>query len=183
MTLSPKPPKHKAIRNEWKTTKILTGHVKSNGKLIGFIDVPSCGWVLVAVRLNVLSPRILVAAAPNVHDDVVSISAWYCLRQMRNLVLQLPWHEPFGSAFWLQQRPNVFRPLSFLKDCNLNSKSPEHEICELEKWEKCWIRNGMRFCIVSQFNFHQKNLCYTKTELNGRRKNLEIELNTINYEN
>lgn len=70
--------------------KILTGHVNSNGNLIGFIDGPFCGWLLVAVKLNVLSPRICVAAAPNVHEDVVSISAWYCLRHIRKRVLQLP---------------------------------------------------------------------------------------------
>lgn len=77
-----------------KRKEILTGHVNSNGNLIGFIDGPFCGWFLVAVvncvKLNVLSPRICVAAAPNVHDDVVSISAWYCLRQIRKRVLQLP---------------------------------------------------------------------------------------------
>lgn len=66
-------------RMDKNTTKILTGQVNSNGNLIGFIDGPFCGWFLVAVvncvRLNVLSPRICVAAAPKVHEDVVSISA------------------------------------------------------------------------------------------------------------
>lgn len=145
-----------------KNDKILTGHVKSNGKLIGFIDVPSCGGFLVAVRLNVLSPRIFVAAAPNVHDDVVSISAWYCLRQIRNLVLQLPWHDPLGSVFWLQHRPKLFRPLSLRKDFSLNSKSPEHVICGVEKRE--WIRN------VSYLDFHQKLMLHKNRT---KWKNLE----------
>lgn len=75
--------------------EILTGHVNSNGNLIGFIDdEPFCGWFFVAIdncdKLNVLSPRIGVAAAPKVQDDVVSISAWYCFKHTRNLVLQLP---------------------------------------------------------------------------------------------
>lgn len=73
-----------------KESEILTGHVNSNGNLIGVIDGPFGGCDCVAVRLNVLSPRICVAAAPNVQDVVKSTAAWYSLRQIRNRVLQLP---------------------------------------------------------------------------------------------
>lgn len=70
---------YNAIWKEKNMNEILTGHVNSNGNLIGFIDGPFCGWFLVAVascvKLNVLSPRICVASEPNVHGDIVSISA------------------------------------------------------------------------------------------------------------
>lgn len=142
-----------------KKDKILTGHVNSNGNLIGFIDGPFCGWFLVAVggncvKLNVLSPRICVAAAPNVHDDVVSISAWYCFKHIRKRVLQPPWHEPLVCCFSLQHRPRLFTPSSLRKDFSLNSNNPEHEICEREKNELEMNRNGILYCF--EFNFHQK---------------------------
>lgn len=137
--------------------KVLTGHVNSNGNLIGFIDGPFCGWFLVAVvncvKLNVLSPRICVAAAPKVHDDVVSISAWYCFKQIRNLVLQPPWHEPFASSFSLQHRPKLFTPLSLRKDFNLNSNNPEHVICKIEKEKELemeWDLIFFLYCFASQ---------------------------------
>lgn len=57
----------------------LTGHVNSNGNRIGLARESFWDNVLRAiddcVRLNVLSPRIVVAAEPNVHDEVVSTSA------------------------------------------------------------------------------------------------------------
>ena len=170
-----------------KESEILTGHVNSNGNLIGVIDGPFCGCDCVAVRLNVLSPRICVAAAPNVQDVVKSTAAWYSLRQIRNRVLQLPWHDSFGSSFSLQHRPALFKPLSLRKDFNLNSNNPEHVICGKEMKKKKGIRNGMRlfeFRLFRAIQFpSQNNLLHTKKKAWTERKNLEIELNTINYEN
>lgn len=126
-------------KNEWKEgrkTEILTGHVNSNGNLIGVIDGAFCGCDCVAVKLNVLSPRICVAAAPNVQDVDKSTAAWYSFRQIRNRVLQPPWHDPFGiNCFSLQHRPTLFTPLSLRKDFNLNSNNPEHVICK-ERWKE-----------------------------------------------
>lgn len=139
-----------------KRTFLLTGHVNSNGNLIGFIDEPFCGWffcvVASCVKLNELSPRIAVAAAPNVHDDVVSISAWYCFKHTRKRVLQLPRHEPPLGLSAEQHRSMLFTPLSLRNDFNLNSNNPEHVMCVIcewenrgeKKWKIAWVKHITR---------------------------------------
>lgn len=124
---------------------ILTGQVNSKGNLIGFIDERFCGWFFVpvdidsCVKFKVLSPRICVAAAPKVHDDVVSISAWYCFKHTRKRVLQLPWHEPLNVCLSVQHLSKLFTPLSLRNDFNLNSNNPEHVMCVICEWEKNYI--------------------------------------------
>lgn len=172
-------------KDKKKESEILTGHVNSNGNLIGVIDGPFCGCDCVAVRLNVLSPRICVAAAPNVQDVVKSTAAWYSLRQIRNRVLQLPWHDSFGSSFSLQHRPALFKPLSLRKDFNLNSNNPEHVICGKEMKKKKGIRNGMRlfeFRLFRAIQFPSQNyLLHTKKKsMNGEKESRNwIEYNKL----
>lgn len=121
--------------------------MNSNGNLIGFVLESFCGWLSIAiddwVRLNVLSPRIIVAADPNVHDDVVSTSAWYCFKHTRNLVLQLPKHNPLIDCFSLQHRFRLLTPLSFRKDFNFNSNKPEHVIWNENRENNNNIKNGV----------------------------------------
>lgn len=172
--------------------RILTGHVNSNGNLIGVIDGAFCGCDCVAVKLNVLSPRICVAAAPNVQDVVKSTAAWYSFRHIRNRVLQPPWHDPFDSnCFSLQHRPTLFTPLSLRKDFNLNSNNPEHVICE-ERWkEKEGIRNEMRlfeFRLFRAIQFpsqffvtHEKNEAQEKESRNWIEYNKLWKLILLSY--
>lgn len=51
---------------------VLTGHVKSNGNCIGFIEVLFC----CCVKSTLLSPTTGVLTSPKVHGELVSILAW-----------------------------------------------------------------------------------------------------------
>jgi len=104
----------------------LTGHVKSNGKLMGLVKL---GTAIFALTLNTFSPSTGVTTSPYVHGDVVSISAWYCLRQTRNHVLQTPEHSPVLDALPEQHLPRLSLPYSFTKDFNLSSNIPEACTC------------------------------------------------------
>lgn len=113
--------------------KKLTGHVNSNGNLIGF--VPESVWddlksIDEWVKLKEFSPTTVVAAEPKVHEDVVSTSAWYCFKHTLNLVLQLPIQSPLLDCFSVQHRLRLLIPLSFLNDLNFSSNNPEQLICK-----------------------------------------------------
>lgn len=141
----------------------LTGQVNANGNRIGFIDEVFWWWSLLLllimllldvvdiVKLNELSPKTWVNVSPNVHGESISTLAWYCFKQMRNLVLQLLAHDPFGNCLSPQHRPRLFIPLSLRKDFNLNSNMPEHVICEIKE-RKIWIKNDDEM-------WKHKNMC------------------------
>lgn len=105
-----------------KYVETLTGHVKSNGNLMGLVKL---GIATLGLRLTMFSPRTGVTTSPYVHGVVVSIFTWYCFKQTLNLVLQTPEHSPVLEVLPEQHLPRLSFPYSFTNDFNLNSNTPE----------------------------------------------------------
>lgn len=104
----------------------LTGHENSNGNLMGLVKL---GRAAFALKLTTFSPRTGVTTSPYVQDDIVSIFAWYCFKQTRNLVLHTPEHSPVLDALPEQHLPRLSLPYSFTKDFSLSSNIPEALTC------------------------------------------------------